>query len=201
MSYATLAEFKSAIGIASTDTADDTPLQSVLDATDALIDLYTDRKQGFGTATETRYYNATEWNYCIVDDLVSITTLQTDDNADGTYPTTWTAGTDYNLAPGNAALDGWPYTQIDASVTYPRNFPRNVYRGVKVVGVFGWPAVPPAVKQAALIQAGAVWSSRTSPFGVIGSADLGGILRQTRALHPEAQVLLEAYRRREGLAR
>ena len=199
MSYATLAEFKSAVGI--TDSVDDTPLQSVLDATDALIDLYTDRKQGFGTATETRYYNATEWNFCLVDDLVSITTLTTDDNGDGTYPTTWTAGTDYNLAPGNAALDGWPYTQIDASVTYPRNFPRNVYRGVKVVGVFGWPAVPPAVKQAALIQAGAVWSSRTSPFGVIGSADLGGILRQTRALHPEAQVLLEAYRRREGLAR
>jgi hypothetical protein len=199
MSYATLAEFKSAVGI--TDSVDDTPLQSVLDATDALIDLYTDRKQGFGTATETRYYNATEWNYAIVDDLVSITTLSTDDNGDGTYPTTWTAGTDYNLAPGNAALDGWPYTQIDASVTYPRNFPRNVYRGVKVVGVFGWPAVPQAVKQAALIQAGAVWSSRTSPFGVIGSADLGGILRQTRALHPEAQVLLEAYRRREGLAR
>jgi hypothetical protein len=201
MSYATLAEFKSAIGIASTDTADDTPLQSVLDATDALIDLYTDRKQGFGTATETRYYNATEFEYAMVDDLVSITTLTTDDNGDGTYPTTWTAGTDYNLAPGNAALDGWPYTQIDVSVTYPRNFPKNVYRGVKVVGVFGWPAVPPAVKQAALIQAGAVWSSRTSPFGVIGSADLGGILRQNRALHPEAQVLLEAYRRREGLAR
>ena len=199
MSYATLAEFKSAVGI--TDSVDDTPLQSVLDATDALIDLYTDRKQGFGTATETRYYNATEYEYTIVDDLVSITTLTTDDNGDGTYPTTWTAGTDYSLAPGNAALDGWPYTQIDVSVTYPRNFPKNVYRGVKVVGVFGWPAVPPAVKQAALIQAGAVWSSRTSPFGVIGSADLGGILRQTRALHPEAQVLLEAYRRREGLAR
>ena len=199
MSYATLAEFKSAVGI--TDSVDDTPLQSVLDATDALIDLYTDRKQGFGTATETRYYTATEWQYTIIDDLVSVTTLTTDDNGDGTYPTTWTAGTDYNLAPGNAALDGWPYTQIDVSVTYPRNFPRDVYRGVKVVGVFGWPAVPQAVKQAALIQAGAVWSSRTSPFGVIGSADLGGILRQTRALHPEAQVLLEAYRRREGLAR
>jgi hypothetical protein len=36
---------------------------------------------------------------------------------------------------------------------------------------------------------------------VIGSQDLGGILRQTRALHPESQVLLEQYRRREGLAR
>jgi len=199
MSYATLAEFKSAIGI--TDSTDDTPLQSVLDATDALIDLYCDRKQGFGTATETRYYNADAWEYCLTDDLVSVTTLSTDDLADGTYSTTWTAGTDYNLAPGNAALDGWPYTQIDASVTYPKNFPKEVYRGVKVVGVFGWPAVPQAVKQAALIQAGAVWSSRTSPFGVIGSADLGGILRQTRALHPEAQVLLESFRKRSGLVR
>jgi hypothetical protein len=199
MSYASLSEFKSAIGI--TDSTDDTPLQSVLDATDALIDLYCDRKQGFGTATETRYYNADAWDYVLIDDLVSVTTLTTDDLADGTYSTTWTAGTDYNLSPPNAALDGWPYTQIDASVTYPKNFPYDIYRGVKVVGVFGWPAVPQAVKQAALIQAGAVWSSRTSPFGVIGSADLGGILRQTRALHPEAQVLLESFRKRSGLVR
>jgi hypothetical protein len=199
MSYATLAEFKSAIGI--TDSTDDTPLQSVLDATDALIDLYCDRKQGFGTATETRYYNADAWDYVLIDDLVSVTTLTTDDLGDGTYSTSWTINTDYNLSPPNAALDGWPYTQIDASVTYPKNFPYDIYRGVKVVGVFGWPAVPQAVKQAALIQAGAVWSSRTSPFGVIGSADLGGILRQTRALHPEAQVLLESFRKRSGLVR
>jgi hypothetical protein len=199
MSYATLAEFKSAIGI--TDSTDDTPLQSVLDATDALIDLYCDRKQGFGTATETRYYNAEAWDYVLIDDLVSVTTLTTDDLGDGTYSTSWTINTDYNLSPPNAALDGWPYTQIDASVTYPKNFPYDIYRGVKVVGVFGWPAVPQAVKQAALIQAGAVWSSRTSPFGVIGSADLGGILRQTRALHPEAQVLLESFRKRSGLVR
>jgi len=199
MSYASLAEFKAAIGIS--DSSDDTALQSVLDATDALIDLYTDRKNGFGTATQTRYYTATDYKYVLIDDLVSITTLQTDDDGNGTYETTWTANTDYNLAPGNAALDGFPYNEIDVSVNWPRNFPRDVYRGVKVVGVFGWPAVPSAVKQAAIIQAGAVWSSRTSPFGVIGSQDLGGILRQTRALHPESQVLLEAYRKREGLAR
>ena len=47
MSYATLAEFKSAIGIGTADVTDDTALQSVLDATDALIDLYTGKKSGF----------------------------------------------------------------------------------------------------------------------------------------------------------
>jgi hypothetical protein len=199
MSYATLAEFKAAVGI--TDSTDDGALQSVLDATDTLIDLYCDRKTGFGTATETRYYTAEDYEYVLTDDLVSITTLQTDDDANGTYETTWTAGTDYVLAPRNAALDGFPYTEIDTSVTWPRNFPKDVYLGVKVVGVFGFPAVPAAVKQAEIIQAGAVWNSRTAPFGVIGSADLGGILRMSRALHPEAALILEPYRKRNGLAR
>jgi hypothetical protein len=199
MSYATLAEFKAAVGI--TDTTDDAALQSVLDATDTLIDLYCDRKTGFGTATETRYYTAEDYEYVLTDDLVSITTLQTDDDANGTYETTWTAGTDYVLAPVNAALDGFPYTEIDTSVSWPRNFPKDVYIGVKVVGVFGFPAVPAAVKQAEIIQAGAVWNSRTAPFGVIGSADLGGILRMSRALHPEAALILEPYRKRNGLAR
>jgi hypothetical protein len=199
MSYATLSEFKAAVGI--TDTTDDTALQSVLDATDTLIDLYCDRKTGFGTASETRYYTAEDYEYVLTDDLVSVTTLQTDDDANGTYETTWTAGTDYVLAPRNAALDGFPYTEIDTSVTWPRNFPKDVYLGVKVVGVFGFPAVPAAVKQAEIIQAGAVWNSRTAPFGVIGSADLGGILRMSRALHPEAALILEPYRKRNGLAR
>jgi len=199
MSYATLAEFKAAVGI--TDSTDDTALQSVLDATDTLIDLYCDRKTGFGTASETRFYTAEDYQYVLTDDLVSITTLQTDDDANGTYETTWTSGTDYVLAPRNAALDGFPYTEIDTSVTWPRNFPKDVYLGVRVVGVFGFPSVPAAVKQAEIIQAGAVWNSRTAPFGVIGSADLGGILRMSRALHPEAALILEPYRKRGGLAR
>ena len=77
MSYATLAQFKAAVGI--TDSTDDTALQSVLDATDTLIDLYCDRKTGFGTATETRYYTAEAYDYVLTDDLVSVTTLTTDD--------------------------------------------------------------------------------------------------------------------------
>ena len=199
MSYATLAQFKAAVGI--TDTTDDTALQNVLDATDTLIDLHCDRKTGFGTASETRYYTPENYNYVLVDDLVSVTTLQTDDNADGTYETTWSSATDYKLAPINAALDGWPYDVIETSVTVPRSFPKNVYLGVRLTGVFGFPAVPAAVTQAAIIQANAVWSSRTAPFAVVGSQDLGGILRMTRALHPEAALILEPYRRRAGLAR
>lgn len=199
MPYATLAQFKAAVGI--TDNTDDAALTNVLDATDTLIDLYCDRKTGFGTASETRFYTADDYRYVLTDDLVSVTTLQTDDDANGTYETTWNAATDFVLAPANVNLDGFPFTEIDVSVAYPLNFPRAVYRGVKVVGVFGFPAVPAAVTQAAIIQAGAVFNSRTAPFGVIGSADLGGIIRMSRALHPEAALILEPYRKRGGLAR
>ena len=201
MSYATLAQFKAAVGIGTADTADDSALQNVLDATDTLIDLYCDRKTGFGTASETRFYTAEDYQYVLTDDLVSVTTLQTDDDANGTYETTWTAGTDFVLAPVNTNLDGLPYTEIDTSVSWPRNFPKDVFLGVKVVGVFGFPSVPAAVVQAEIIQANAVWSSRTAAFAIVGSADLGGILRMTRALHPEAALILDPYRKRGGLAR
>jgi hypothetical protein len=199
MSYATLAEFKSSIGI--TDSTDDTPLQSCLDAADQLINNYVDTKVGFGqTASQTRYYTADRFDFVLTDPIVSVSQLATDINGDGTYSQVWTSN-DYILAPRNAALDSRPYTEIDTSPfsNADYNFPVG-YLEVKVTGVFGWPSVPAAVKQAALIQAGAIWSSRTAPFGVIGSQDLGGVLRMSAALHPEARILLEPYRLRGGLA-
>ena len=198
MSYATLAQFKAAVGI--TDNTDDAALQNVLDATDTLIDLYCDRKTGFGTATETRYYTAEAYDYVLTDDLVSVTTLTTDDLENGTYSETWTANTDFQLTPKNYALDGLPFTGISRSNAFTKNFPKNIFLGVRVAGVFGFPSVPASVVQAEIIQANAVWSSRTAAFGIIGSADLGGILRMSRALHPEAALLLEPYRNRGGLA-
>lgn len=199
MSYATLAEFKSSIGI--TDSTDDTPLQSVLDSADELINNYVDTKVGFGrTSSQTRYYTADRFDFVLTDPIYSISQLATDVNGDGTYSQVWTSN-DYILAPRNAALDNRPYTEIDTSPfsNADYNFPVG-YLEVKVTGIFGWPSVPAAVKQAALIQAGAIWSSRTAPFGVIGSQDLGGVLRMAAALHPEARILLEPYRLRGGLA-
>lgn len=199
MSYATLSELKSSLGIA--DSTDDTPLQSCLDAADQLINNFVDTKVGFGvTASQTRYYTATRSDFVLTDPIVTVTTLATDINGDGTYAQTWSA-TDYVLAPRNAALNSRPYTEIDVTPFSggTLNFPTG-YLGVKVVGTFGWPSVPAAVKQAALIQAGAIWASRTAPFGAIGGETLGGVIRMSAALHPEARALLEAYRLRGGLA-
>jgi hypothetical protein len=200
MSYVTLATFKETLQIPSADTTDDTRLQAVLDATDQLINNYCERPAGFISSTQTRYYTAERGDYCLIDDLVSITTLQTDNDGDGVYETTWSAS-QYILAPRNAVANSQPYNEIDTVPGFPKVFPVE-YLGVKVVGSFGYKAssAPQAVQQAALIQAGAVYFSLTAPSGAIGGADLGGIIRLARALHPEAQVLLEPYRKRLGLA-
>jgi alpha-glucosidase (family GH31 glycosyl hydrolase) len=173
----------------------------VLDSADQLINNFVDTKVGFSrTSSQTRYYTADRFDFVLTDPIYSISQLATDVNGDGTYSQVWSAN-DYILAPRNAALDSRPYTEIDTSPfsTAKLNFPVG-YLEVKVTGIFGWPSVPAAVKQAALIQAGAIWSSRTAPFGVIGSQDLGGVLRMSAALHPEARILLEPYRLRGGLA-
>lgn len=199
MSYASLSELKSSLGI--TDSTDDTPLQSCLDAADQLINNYVDTKVGFGvTASQTRYYTATRWDFVLTDPIVTVTTLATDIDGTGSYSQTWSAS-DYVLAPRNASLNSRPYTEIDVSPFSggTLNFPTS-YLGVKVVGTFGWPSVPAAVKQAALIQSGAIWASRTAPFGAIGGETLGGVIRMSAALHPEARALLEAYRLRGGIA-
>ena len=87
MSYATLAEFKASVGI--TDSTDDTALQSVLDATDQLINNYCDSKVGFGqTASQARYYTTNNLTFVLTDPIVSVSALQTDDDGDGTYETT-----------------------------------------------------------------------------------------------------------------
>jgi hypothetical protein len=199
MPYATLTELKSSLGI--TDNTDNTALESCLDAADQLINNYVDTKVGFGvTSSQTRYYTAQRFDFVLTDPIVTVTALATDINGTGNYTQTWSAN-DYVLAPRNAALDSRPYTEIDTSPFSGAqlNFPTG-YLEVKVTGTFGWPSVPAAVKQAALIQAGAIWASRTAPFGAVGSESLGGVLRMSAALHPEARALLEAYRLRGGLA-
>ena len=199
MSYATLAEAKASLGI--TDSTDDAAIQSCLDAADQLINNYVDTKVGFGvTSSQTRYYTADRFDFVLTDPIVSVSQLATDINGDGTYSQVWTSN-DYILAPRNAALDSRPYTEIDTSPFSNADYSFPVgYLEVKVTGVFGWPSVPAAVKQAALIQAGAIWASRSAAFGIIGSESLGGVMRMSAALHPEARVLLDPYRLRGGLA-
>jgi hypothetical protein len=187
-SYATLAEFKTALGIS--DTTDDLNLSALLGAVSRKIDAYCGRR--FDRETDTRYFTAEYSGLCFTDDIVSITTLTTDDTWNRTYGTTW-AATDYDLTPANALSRGEPFTWLELTPNGTKWFP-TVARGVKIVGVFGYPSIPGPVNTACLIQATRLHMRPHAPFGIVGNADMGQ-LQVIPKLDPDVALLLSGLRK------
>jgi hypothetical protein len=178
--YASVEELKSRLGI--TDTQDDFELILATQAASRSIDEICGRYFWRGTDTRT-YVPESLWRQS-TDDLVTVTTLKVDQDGDGVYEQTWIAGTDYALevAPGryNTGSKGelWPYTgfvAINSGKLLPFIWPWRHLDAVQITGTFGWPAVPLAVKQAALISAADLFKLKDAPFGVAGISDLGAL--------------------------
>jgi hypothetical protein len=198
MAYATLAELKQFVSIPAGDTADDTVLQLALDAASQQIDQFCDRVFTADSVATTRQYVVQHTGHVDTDPISTTTGLvvQTDDNNDGTFETTWTSGTDYRLEPINAAAAGEPWTRLVALGT--RWFPKINYRpGVMVTARFGWPGgTPPAsVKESCLIQSSRLFKRKDAPFGVAGSVEFGSEVRLLAKLDPDVESLLKPYRR------
>ena len=189
--YATLAEVKAALRI--TDTIDDTLLETAIESASRLVDGYAGRNF-YSAGSAVRYFAPDTVLVTEIDDLISLTSLETSSNLDGTYDITWST-TDYQLEPLNGKVDGltgWPSTRIRAVGNYL--FGVNIGEAVvKVTGTWGWSAVPIAVKQATVIQASRIFKRLDSPLGVLSSPDLGYIRVGTR-LDPDVQQLVEPYR-------
>ena len=188
--YATLAQLKSALKII--DSLDDDNLERAIASASRLIDGYAGRY--FYSTTATRIFIPDNLNLCQTDDLVSITTLKTSTNLDGTFDLTWTAP-DYQAEPVNAVVDGTvtPITRIRAvdDVAFP------VGRGiasVQITGVFGWAAIPDPVNYACIIQASRLWKRLDSPLGVAGFGDMG-VVRVSTALDADVRQLVDPYRK------
>src|SRR5680860_943640 len=99
-------------------------------------------------ADQVRYYHPIDRDIVIIDDLVVLTSLATDPGGDGTFEETWTLDTDYNCEPLNAAADGRPWEMLVRHPSGSYAFPYNYPRSVKLIGRFGWSAVPPAIVEA-----------------------------------------------------
>lgn len=176
--YCTLAELRGWTGISETShTADDTRLEMAVEAASRYIDKLTGRRFYVTTTDETRYYTASDEDRLSgrdgLDDIVSITTLKTDDDEDRTYSTTW-AATDYDLLPYNASLDGGAYTRIETTPDGDYDFP-TCAKGVQIVGKFGRSTAPTVVKQATLILASYLFKQKDTPLGVQGSSETGTV--------------------------
>jgi len=173
VAYCTVSDLRSRLN--QTSTAGDTILSSIILSVSRWIEDSTKRR--FHILAETRYYSAEDFVDLWIDDCISISSLKTDDNADGVYETTW-AATDYKLLPSNALLDGMPYSQIRIATNGNYAFPRGILEGVQLVGSFGYCSSTTSgratlVREACLLQAERIFKRKDSPLGVSGLSPLG----------------------------
>ena len=188
--YATLTQVKSALRI--TDTVDDALLEMAIESASRAIDQYTNRNF-YNAGTAVRYYAPQDSLNVMIDDMISLVTLETMNDDEQVYDTTW-ASDDYQLEPLNGIADGFaqPYTNIRAIGDY-------VYQTldgeatVKVTGVWGWAATPIQVTQATVIQSSRIFKRLDSPLGII-SGELGS-MRVGSRLDPDVAQLVDSLRK------
>lgn len=193
--YTTLAKLKARLGIDDSD--HNAMLEAIVTAVSRQIDDECGRR--FYATTETRDYTARRCDEILVDDLLSVTSLSTDDDADGDHETAWDAA-DYVLGPPNAQLASTPkpYWFVRVALSSSRSFPAGVRDGVRIVGSFGHSSATPAVvEEACLLQCGLAYYARNAPLGTSGSGDFGTETATDAGgagLHPFTRRMLAPYR-------
>lgn len=194
--YATPDEYKQEwLSPALSGAQDDAKIDRALTAASRAIDHFCDRHFWQATATARRFDTCDQWTLDI-DDLVSVTSVKTDDNRDGVYETTW-AVSDYQLLPLNPAAEPepQPFDQIKAVAgrTFPQPSGYNSRLGlIEITGTWGWPAIPVAVNQACLMVANRIVKRSGSPEGVAGFDEFG-VIRISSRDDPDAVRLLNDY--------
>ena len=190
--YATLSQVKSALRI--TDQVDDSLLNTSISAASRYIEGYCDRKfekAALGTAI---YIPTGRMDDLIVDDLTSVTSIAIDEDLDLSFSTTLQT-IDFQLLPVNARSGGldFPFNRIRPQEDgyWPTAYGRAT---VRVIGQFGWPAIPDAVREATILQASRLFTRLDSPLGIAGFGDMGAMRVSFRG-DPDVMMLLEPYRR------
>jgi hypothetical protein len=188
--YASLSDVKASARI--TDTVDDALLELAVESASRLVDSYTQR-YFYNAGTATRLFVPLDNYVTEIDDLISLSVLETSDGDN--FGTTW-ATKDYQLEPLNGNVDGLtnhPATRIRAVDDYLFNV-LDKEATVRVTGVWGWSAVPTAIKQATVIQAARIFKRNDSPTGIVGFGDMGAI-RVGVQLDPDVKHLIDVYRK------
>jgi len=195
--YCTLAELKDSLQIE--DSTDNASLEAAIMSASRMIDNYTQRffyKDGTVAAPVTRYYTPQDAYDLNIDDIVSVTSVATDNDLEFLYTTVW-ATSDFVVEPINNPRKGWPFTRMIAVGAYV--WPFNISQSVKIVGVWGWSSVPQEIQLAAKIQASRLFIRRQSPFGIAGTPELGTVRLSSR-LDPDVETLLRPFRKVRGQA-
>ncbi|SER81905.1 hypothetical protein SAMN04488583_6382 [Mycobacterium sp. 88mf] len=189
--YCETTELRSFIADGTTGSEDE--LKLAIETASRSVDRACDRQFGVVDEPQTRVYTATfdsvspfglQHRYTVaIDDVMTTTALAVE--LDG-VPVTG-----YIPTPVNAVLDGRPWTKL----LLPRGLSVPSDQQIAVTALFGWTAVPDAIKLATMLQASRLFARRHAPFGILGNAETGGELRLLERLDADVAVSVRPYAR------
>jgi hypothetical protein len=169
-------------------------LERAVGATSRGIEAYCNRRFWRDPAVKVRTYRPHDGCVAWVDDIATATGLlvKTDSNGDGTFETTWTIGTDFQLEPLNADVDAGSFAWWRLVAIGGKRFPQlwNGRPSLQVTAQFGWAAIPDGVNAAAILKATKLFRRKDSPEGWRGFADFGPV-RVSRFEDPDVVALLD----------
>jgi hypothetical protein len=197
--YASLDALRQELTI--TDATDDTRLEAAIGAASRQIDGWCGRRFWQDGTVVAREFYADDYRTVCTGDLSTVTGLivKVDTGDDGQFATTLTIDTEFLVMPRNAAKEVpvWPFTEIlltdDTSTWFVQS--SSGRPNVQVTAKFGWPAVPPDVTQACLIQAKNLYKATSGTFSGFQIASGDGIVMRTPGMDGVAAMLLERYRK------
>lgn len=190
-----LADLKARLRIGQGDAEDDPLLAQQLVAATTQVQTFTGHV--YTPTTLTRVYTAWDSGRLLLPrghDLLSVTTLVTDQDGDRVYETTW-ATTDYDLEPANNAGEQKPYWAICTRWQGNFAFPVGVAQGIRITGQWGWWTTWPGVAyEAVLLQCQLAYQNVNAAGGALSGAgeytqSLLGV-----GLHPFVRRMLETDR-------
>ncbi|MFJ6645773.1 head-tail connector protein [Streptomyces sp. NPDC091290] len=188
--YVTLEELKAHLGVEADDTSRDVLLNRARVSASRSIDKTTGRRFWLDADPVQRVFNPRgrvvredDGDLFLVDDIGDLEGLTVETGSGSS----WSAVTDYETSPDNALADGKP---IDGLLR-PLGTWGSATARLRVTAKFGWPAVPDAVAEAALIQASRLYKRKDSPEGIIGSAEWG--VRNLSRRDPDVWALIEPF--------
>jgi hypothetical protein len=175
-------------------------LARAINAASRAIDQHCGRRFWQDPEVQVKVFRPADPYEATIDDISTQTgvIVKTDDDADGTYESTWDAE-DWQLEPLNAGTDGpaahawWTLVALDAP------FPTHSRRPLlQVTARYGWSDVPHEVEEACLLRAAAIFKRKEAIFGVAGFNGFGEVrigrndVDVVALLHPYVKIRVGA---------